>query len=224
MPDIETAMKGRESRIVLTHWNAGVFHSSSTPRLLPELVIYSLLYDEVLIREEDLITNRAVTRLLSEENNFAVFSELLTSGLVKLLRLPIDAYPRDRKFDPMRLPISSRVEEHQLRRTYKGKPWKPTSTEWQLFQRLDEIVTTFPSASRYHAPFPKENPFATQLGEILENRESYKLSSHPVFSYIDQEAADQFAVFCREPEAWLRFLRSKGIAKPIVGPDAGFYL
>jgi hypothetical protein len=216
-------MQESPSRIILTNWNAGVFHSSATPRLLPELIIYSLLYDEVLIREEDLITNRVVTGLLSEENNFAIFSEMLISGLVKLLRLPAETYPLGRKYDPLRLPISSRVEEHQLRRTYKGKPWKPTSSQWRLFQRLDEIVVRFPDASRYHTPFPQENPFAAQLGEILENRDSYGFASHPVFSYIDPKTADQFAVFCRDSEAWLRFLHKRGITNPIVGPDAGFY-
>ena len=142
------------SQIVLTHWNAGVFHATALPQLLPELAIYSLLYDEVLIREEDLLTNRAITNLLSDESNFSIFSELLVSGLVKLLRLPLEAYPSGRQFDPVRLPISARVEEHQLRRTYKGSRWQPTRKEWELFKRLDEIVTSSPSASRYHATFP----------------------------------------------------------------------
>jgi hypothetical protein len=181
------------------------------------------LYDEVLIREEDLLTNRVATRLLADDNNFTVFSELLSSGLVKLLRLPVDVYPPGRKFDPVRLPISSRVEEHQLRRTYKGKPWKPTSSQWQLFRRLDEIVTKYPSASRYHAHFPQGNPFASQLAEILDNRESYRLSSHPVFRYLDNQTADQFSTFCHDPEAWRRFLSDQGVTNPIVGPDAGFY-
>jgi hypothetical protein len=210
-------------QIVLTHWNAGVFRPASLLQLLPELVIYSLLYNEVLIREEDLLTNRAVTRLLSDENNFNVFSELLISGLVKLLRLPLEFYPPGRRFDPVRLPISSRVEEHQLRRTYKGKPWKPTSSEWWLFRRLDEIVTKYPSASRYHSSFPRGNPFAAQLSDILENRESYRLMSHPVFRYLDDKTADQFVTFCRDPGAWQRFLYDKGVKSPIVGPDTGFY-
>jgi hypothetical protein len=107
-------------QIILTHWNAGVFHSASLPQLLQELVIYALLYDDVLIREEDLLTNRAITRLLSEENNFVFFSELLISGLVKLLRMPLAMYPQGRRYDPVRLPISARVEEHQLRRSYNG--------------------------------------------------------------------------------------------------------
>jgi hypothetical protein len=210
-------------QIILTHWNAGVFHVASLPQLLPELAIYSLLYDEVLIREEDLLTNRAITRLLSDENNFAVFSELLRSGLVKLLRLPLEFYPPGRRFDPVLLPITARAEEHQLRRTYKGNPWKPTTDESQFFRRLDEIVTKFPSASRYHTRFREGNRFAAELAEILENRDSYPLRSHPVFRYIKPETANQFLTFCRDPEAWLRFLHEHGVRNPIVGPDTGFY-
>jgi hypothetical protein len=209
-------------QIVLTHWNAGVFRSSTLPQLLPELAIYSLLYDEVLIREEDLLTNRAVLRLLREPSNFSIFSELLGSGLVKLLRMPLALYPNGRRFDPVRLPISARVEEHQLRRTYKGRPWQPTRWEWQLFERLDPIVAR-PSASRFHHPFGQENPFAAQLAELLENRESYELEDHPVFGYLDATTARQFISFCREPEEWQRFLHRHGVKKPILGPDGGFY-
>jgi hypothetical protein len=215
--------EAQHQQIILTHWNAGVFHSESLPQLLPELVIYSLLYDEVLIREEDLLTNRAITGLLSDEDNFSLFSELLISGLVKLLRLPLESYTPGRKFDPTLLPISARAEEHQLRRSYKGKPWRPTRREWQLFERLDEVVRKFPSASRYHASFAQGNQFAAQLAEILENRKPYRLTSHPVFRYLDEQTADQFLKFCRDPEAWQRVLRDQGVTNPIVGPDAGFY-
>lgn len=216
-------MTNSHRQIVMTHWNAGVFRATSLPQLLPELAIYTLLYDEVLIREEDLITNRAVTRLLSDESNFRLFAEFLVTGLVKLLRLPLEMYPAGRRFDPVRLPISARVEEHQVRRSYKGNPWKPTAWEWHLFQRLDEILSKHPAASRFHAPFAEDNPFAVQLAEILEHRDSYRLGVHPVFRYLDSRTADAFIGFCREPETWRRFLHDHGVDKPIVGPDAGFY-
>src|ERR1022692_5090157 len=91
------------------------------------------------------------------KTNFAILSELLVSGLVKLLRLPLEAYPSGRRFDPVLLPVSARAEEHQMRRTYKGNPWKPTSWEWRLFRRLDDIVTNYPSASRHHKRFSQGN-------------------------------------------------------------------
>src|SRR3990172_4907024 len=124
-------MKRRPPRqIILTHWNAGVFDSSTVSQLVPELLVYSLLYDEVLIREEDLITNHHIVRLLDQPTERRVFEELLAEGFIKLLRLPPEAYPPSgRRYDPERLPISARVEEHELRRTYKGKPWKHTSKD-----------------------------------------------------------------------------------------------
>lgn len=210
-------------RIVLTHWNAGVFQPSSLYRLLPELAIYALLYDEVLIREEDLLTNRHITRLLSDSANFRVFEELLTAGLVKLLRLPIEAYPPGRRFDPERLPISARAEEHQLRRSYKGHPWRPTESEWRLFGQLDRTLVQHPCGARFHGSFPPGNPFAAELAELLENRNRYHLGLHPVFRYIHPRTAEAFIQFCREPETWLRFVRDSGAKSIIVGPDGGFY-
>jgi hypothetical protein len=46
-------------------------------------------------------------------------------------------YPPGRRFDPVLFPVRARAEEHQLRRSYKGNPWKPTSREWRLFRRFD---------------------------------------------------------------------------------------
>lgn len=210
-------------RVILTHWNAGVFRSEMLPNLLPELVVYALLCDEVLIREEDLLTNRRITTLLSQPEYFSVFEELLDSGIVKLLRLPLSAYPSGRRFDPERLPISARAEEHEQRRSYKGKPWRPTVAEWRLFRRLDEIVVRSSNASRFHAQFSSDNLFAEQLAEILENRNSYRLGGHPVFCHLNSGTADAFVRFCREPDAWQSFVHDSGLQSPIVGPDEGFY-
>ena len=211
------------SRIVLTPWNASVFEAATLRQLLPELVIYALLYDDVLIREEDLISNRAITRFLTASDHLDVFEELLTAGLVKLLRLPVETYPGGRRFDPVRLPISARAEEHQLRRSYRGRPWKPTASECGLFKRLDDIVVSNPASSRFHAPFPPGNRFAAELAELLENRDQYRLGVHPIFRYIDATTADAFIRFCREPDAWRRFLVDGGAKSIIVGPDGGFY-
>ncbi len=210
-------------QIVLTHWNAGVFHRSALPNLLPELAIYALLYDEVLIREEDLLTNRQAIHFLRDPEQFRIFEEFLTLGLVKLLRMPIDEYPQGRRFDPVRLPVSARAEEHELRRSYKGGPWKPTEPERHFFARLDGLVAQHPNASRFHVPFPPGNPFAAELAELLEHRNLYRLSAYPVFRYIDPKTADAFVEFCRVPEAWQRFLRNSGIESVIDGPDGGFY-
>jgi hypothetical protein len=211
------------SRIILTHWNAGVFQSDVLSRILPELIIYPLLYDEVLVREEDLLTNRAITSLLATEENFPIFAELLATGLVKLLRLPLSAYPGGRRFDPIRLPISARAEEHFLRRTYKGRPWRPTLAQWRFFEQLDHVVAQNPVASRAHTSFPESNTFAMQLADLLENREAYSIGTHPIFRHISPRTADAFLRFCREPEAWQRFLRDAGVKTILAGPDGGFY-
>jgi hypothetical protein len=210
-------------RIILTHWNAGVFKRDALPQLIPELVVFSLLYDEVLIREEDLLTNRSIIALLSDDAVFSIFEELLAAGIVRLLRLPLQNYPPGRRYDPVRLPISARAEEHELRRTYRGRPWKPTANEWRFFARLDEVVVHNPASSRFHTDFAPRNLFADELAEVLENRHAYRLRFHPVFRYIPSETADSLIRFCREPGSWLRFLHDAGITNPIVGPDGGFY-
>ena len=55
--------------------------------------------------------------------------------------------------------------------------------------------------------------------ELLENRDQYNLKLHPVFRHIEPKTADKFIGFCREPEAWQRFLHDKKAKSIITGPD-----
>ena len=68
-------------RLVATHSNAGVFLEGRLRWVLPELVVNSLLYDEVIIRAEDLITNPTLTRYLGKPERLAMFESLLASPM-----------------------------------------------------------------------------------------------------------------------------------------------
>jgi len=211
-------------QLILTNLNPSVYTKRYASSFLPELLIYSLLYEDVFIREDDLIVNKVLTDHLADPENLRVFEEILSTGVVRLLRLANKAYGPDLRRDPLRQPISARAEEHEQRRSYKGRPWRATARQWQLYSRLDALVCAHPKGStRVQKPFPAWNQFAIELAEILEQRESYRLGHRRAFKDIDDEMADAFLRFCRTPGAWTRFLADRGIGEPLRGTEGDFY-
>jgi hypothetical protein len=90
---------------------ASLLPEANSPEQPPqhELVIHSFLCDEVLIRAEDLPTNRAIAGLLSQEDNFAGFL-----GAAHCLR----ACPE----------VGARLH-WDVASVYRGKNWKAVTTE-----------------------------------------------------------------------------------------------
>jgi len=168
----------------------------------------------VLIREGDLIGNRHITNYLRNDFAFKVFSELLSFGAIKILRLSSNYYPSNVKRSPRRFPISARAEDQEINRSDAGKPWKAKSWEWELFSRLDKVLKGSSESHQRQHPFPDENKFSTELSELLVHRQEFKLDKRPAFSDIHSQMAEQFIKFCCEPEAWRRFLRENGIKTP----------
>lgn len=220
-------MKSR--RIILTNLNPSVYTQRYISTFLSELVINSLLYDEVLIREGDLITNRSITKYLRGDSEaLAVFKELLATGAVKVLHLRAESYPSSLKFDPKHQPLRTRAEDHSRRRSYKGRPWKPYRWECELFDRLDDVLRESPDYKMQNRlaiqrPFPDYNDFAAKLKETLLLRDRNRLRERRPFRDIDDRLADKFIDFCTDLEAWIRFLYENGVKKPLLGPEGMFY-
>jgi len=220
-----------QRRIILTNLNPSVYRPKYLPTFLSELVINSLLCDQVLIREGDLITNKNITEYLcTNPESFEVFKELLSVGAVKVLHLRPESYPKDLKFDPQHQPLRARAEDHSRRRSFKGRPWKPHKSQCQLYDRLDNAIRESPDykdkSRRKFAiqrRFPKHNDFAAVLQDILLPQHRERLRKRKLFSQIDDDLADNFSDFCSSPEAWIRFLHRKGVKKPLLGPEGRFY-
>jgi hypothetical protein len=172
------------------------------------------MYDRVVVRALELIDNLSIAqRLHNSEEDFTLFTELVSNGCVEILTTHPRKYPDDLTVDPHSQPVTARVQDHAKHRTFAGRRWRPEKWQWKLAQRLDDVVSHNKSTLTFARKYPKENLFAERLAEILERRESYSLSSIPEFSGIDPGTADLFIQFCRVPEAYKRFLRKKRIRK-----------
>lgn len=209
-------------RIILTDLNPSVYKQEYLSSFLSELVIHSLLYDQVLIREGDLICNRHLTNLLRDQEAFQIFAELLKAGAIRLLRVSPDSLFPDLRCDPIIHPLSARAEDHMRRRSYRGRPWKPKSWEVEIFSRLDPIIIDS-NANVLQSEFPIENGFAAELKAILSSRKLNHLKDHRAFRDITDRMADKFMSFCTDQEEWVRFLHKKGMKSPLINSERGFY-
>lgn len=212
----------RKRRLILTNVNRSVFKPRFCQTFLSELVVNCLLHEEVLIREGDLIGNRRLTAYLSDESALQIFSELLSVGAVRILRLGSKSYPSNVTRNPRSFPISARAEDQQLNRSDAGKPWKVTDWEWRLFSRMDDVLTKSSESYKWQHSFPKENRFAAEFSELLTHRGEFRLNERIGFKDISPEMADMFIEFCHKPEVWIRFLEDNGI-KAIEARQDGFY-
>jgi hypothetical protein len=209
-------------RIILTNLNSSVFSNKYISSFLAELVINSLLYDQVLIREGDLICNRHLTSYLSDHADaFEVFADLLRVGAVRLLRVDPKSLSSDLERDPIGQPVSARAEDHMRHRSYAGRDWKPRTWEWKLYERLDDVLKQS-NAFQIQKSFQEKNVFAAELKNILVNRDKNGLQDRRPFRDINDHMADKFIAFCSDPEAWRRFVSDKG-GRKYRGGEGGFY-
>ncbi|MBN1458887.1 MAG: hypothetical protein JXA57_05080 [Armatimonadetes bacterium] len=209
-------------RIILTNVNTSVFQPRYCKTFLSELVVNALLYDEVLLREGDLVGNHKLTAFLAQEENLSIFSELLSVGAVKILRLGWNSYPENVEHDPSKFPVTARAEEQMRNRSDAGRPAVILSHERKLFQRLDEILIRNPSSHRRQRPFPPQNTFADELLVLLSHREAFHLLERPQFKCITPEMSNAFVDLCSDAHRWERFLIDRKVEQPL-GLGKGFY-
>ncbi len=195
------------NRLVLIHWEPEAYEHLPSERdtyILLELVTAALTYQEVLIKDTDLILNdRLIRALQGSSQNFDVFAELIKLGLVKILLRPLDEDRAGTGLDPALYPITIRANNI---RSFKERPWVLEDHRRVFYSVIDDLLRRYPQSMRSVVDFPRDsNPFAHWLGDLLEKWQDVVQVRE--FRGIDSEIATIFARFCREEGAWLNFLR-----------------
>lgn len=210
------------TRLVLTHWEPEAyehFPAEQDEMLLLELVTAALIHEEVLIKDTDIVLNDRIFRFLDKPQNFDIFSELIRTGIVKVLTIPSAKYHSDTPVEDVReSPITARA--HNIR-TFKEKPWEPNTDQKKFYKKLD-LLLKFDHNVRLVCPFPSEhNPFAEWLAYLLEKQE--QIVTIPEFKHINPKVAKQFIKFCRGEELWLDFVRKRDATLIRRGDDEAFF-
>jgi hypothetical protein len=214
--------------VLLTHWDAEVYPFRRGDRWLKELIISSLLFGEVLVRDVDLFMTPALAeRLRRSATDLETLLELIRNGCVEVLTLPPKEYENCSGIstDPQDAPFTARAQRHLASRSFAGQKWNPTPWQWELCKKLDEVVVTERGkwqSIRGMKDFSSQNMFASELGQILQDRLTQPPDELPQFPPIDEESAKMLIRLCRGEVPWEDFLRASG-AQKIEGQGQGFY-
>ncbi|MBZ5627447.1 MAG: hypothetical protein LAO06_01110 [Acidobacteriia bacterium] len=211
-------MTTSQSSILLTHWDPDIYVPQVATPWLQELVLYSLLFGHVVVRDVDIFQNLSIGRhLVISDTDFQILVELVRNGCIEILTLRPESY-KGMQTDPLIAPFTARSERHSASRSHMGEKWQPEAWQQDLCLRLDAALYKIPF--RYQAPFPDRNDFAPLLGK--------QLSGEPVrcvswFKDIRDDARNKFIELCADDSLWESFLLRGAGKKAIVGEGQGFY-
>ncbi|MBI2423213.1 MAG: hypothetical protein HYV27_10320 [Candidatus Hydrogenedentes bacterium] len=213
---------GANTKLILVHWEPHAyarFPATRDHQLLLDILMASLMYREVLIKDTDLILNERVISVLREPKMFDTFTKLLELGFVKILLRKVEDHAHS-GLDPVTAPLTFRA--HNIRSFY-ADDWKLLDHRRKFYAAVDQVLLRCPNATESVTAWPHDrNPFAQWFGELLGNWQ--EVSTIPEFRGIDGDVAKLLKKFCHEDGAWLDFLskQSPALVKP--GDDDRLFL
>lgn len=209
-------MSPEHRSVVLVDWsrhNEPTAHSRNS--LLYELMLLSLLYDEVLVQDEILVCSKNMARWFSEPESFRLFEELFAVAGIVLLKRPLEKYPPELQESAQKKPVTVRSEYlEQFSVGNDGKQLRFTN-EQRIFQtRLEACLLASPSAHRDAGSKSalREDlmqSFGSLLSTVLTD-ERYSKWRRRRFPGFSPRMAQDFLAFVRDPAAASRRILEKG--------------
>ena len=211
-------MTTSQSSILLTHWDPDIYVPQVAAPWVQELVLYSLLFDHVVVRDLDIFLNSSIGRhLATSEMDLQILVELVRNGCIEIVTLRPESY-KNIKANPAIAPFTARAERQSKYRSHRGEKWKPEAWQEALCLRLDAFLNGI--RFRHQAPFPEENDFAPRLAKVLSGS---PVRSVPWFRDISDGARNKFIELCSDDSLWESFLIDERAKESIVGKGLGFY-
>jgi len=130
------------SRLILSDWAAS---ENAIPqnrqRILEELLVLSLVFDEILIQDDILALNMNLANMFAPQNYFNILEQLIESGALVILSHPLYLYPDDDIKDRAKVsPIFSRAEYIKRYGTAGDKVFNPTDKQLHFYKCIDECL------------------------------------------------------------------------------------
>ncbi len=159
--------------IILTDWSADVEYlapGNDPHPVVWELMLHSMLRDEVLVQDEALVLSEKLANWFSTADGLRLLDELFEMGSLVVLKFPLSGYPRrDLKDQAAAEPILARSKYLQQYSTKGGEQFRPTDAQVLFHHRLDSLLRTHRVSQRQVAEAKSTyySAFANRLSEIL---------------------------------------------------------
>ncbi|MFZ2444795.1 MAG: hypothetical protein WAW37_00415 [Syntrophobacteraceae bacterium] len=201
----------RPSSVLLTDWGQNCERIGATRHIfLYELMLLSLIYEEILIQDHVLALSDTLANWFSPDPT--LIENLINIGSIKVLTHPLHAYPEELANEAIRYPLTARSRYIEAYGTKYEKPYQATESQKKLCSILDNALTHNISAGR---PCGKKGDmnlrsrYKSLLCKVLTNN-IYANWIDSAFKGITPRIAEQILSFACEPEKAIAKLNSSG--------------
>jgi hypothetical protein len=202
----------------------GVLSVRQWPSFVWELMLYSLLRDEVLIQDEALVLSDKFARIFSNRSRFHVLEELFDMGTLIVLKQPVASYPEaDLQELALSSPLVARAAYLERHSTKGANRFIPSPEQRYIHSTLDGIISRAPLAHREAGERSGQDMhelFSAALANVLGDPRTrpWLLAE---FHGTTHRVLDDFATYVAEPQVALKRIVDNGRV-PQIGVDAKF--
>ncbi len=211
--------------IILTDWGADCESLGQSPEaVLYELLLLSLLYDNILIQDEVFALSNRMARWFLKDDYREMLTKCFELGTVVVLSHPLAAYPTDDlKELSQKTPILARAEYIQKFGTRGQDVFNPNQHQLAFYQMIDSFLLNHSKAQRPVGSLKNVDIMAT-FASILKDllcSPRYSKWLKTAFRGITDDMKKDFLHFIEQPESVIERLKSANREyKALIGQDA----
>lgn len=219
-----SATKYVPESVILTDWATDdLSMSGSAKATIYELMLLSLLYDNVLIQDEVFALSDKCANWFSEEKDIELLRKCFDIESLVILKLPLFAYPtEDLKELAQTAPIYSRARYIQRYGSKGDKMFTPSDSQLKLYQTMDTWLLSRPKAHRPVGALKQFDimpTFGLILKDVLSSKH-YSKWRKSAFRGITDKMTDEFIGFIEKPDMAVAKLKQRDKDyKVVVGTD-----
>jgi len=199
----------RHPSVLLSDWAANVElpGMSSPEAALYELLLLSLLYDEVAVQDEVFALSSKLSEWLLRTQAEDLVAKLFDVGSLVVLTHPLSAYPENRLAElASKRPIAARAQYISEYSTKDDAPFTSTLLQERLYDQIDSCLREMPQSRREVGSRGRRDlfgEFGYILRKVLSDRR-YRSWVQAAFPGISDAMAADFLSYLHDPENVLR--------------------
>lgn len=200
----------RPNSIVLTDWGAFASVYQSPDKLVSDLIVLSLLYDEILIQDEVFVLSDLMPTWFADSEGSSLLAKIFDLDSVVLLGW--GSYPKDITVDPKLSPMFARAEFHQKYSTQGDQLFVPTEENIKFYKKVEYSISNRQSAIRERGSKNTIDVYSSFLDifKDLLTVKIYEAWMSSLFPSITKEIKDEILSFIENPCKAIEELQNNG--------------
>ncbi len=200
----------RPNFIILTDWGAFASVYQSPVKLVSDLIVLSLLYDEILIQDEVFVLSDLMPAWFADSEGSSLLAKIFDLDSVVLLGWK--SYPKDITVDPKLYPMLARAEFHQKYSTQGDQLFIPNEENIKFYKKIEYSILNRQSALRERGSKNTLDVYSSFLHIFKEllTVKIYEAWMSSLFPSITKEIKDEILSFIENPHKAVEELQNNG--------------